>query len=163
MTEISRDEAIEVFRQLAAPLIKVGSPSARDVLDQFFQFFCDTRIYKAGYDALLLEWGSMTPQLLDQFTDLRTLDELESDSTSYQWFGLSRHIVLDDEEGDSGLSLCIFMYFDPSADDQMSSSLSIEEPDHIPDALAKLIAVPYVEGLLSCSPSRINALVDSLG
>jgi len=167
MTEINREEAIQVFQRLVKSLSEEPSLTAREILNQFTQFYRDTPIVgsKTGetWDALLLEWGVSHPLLIDRFTDFSTPQEVNFDSTSYQWLGLTRCTTIEDEEGDDGTGIRLNMYFDPSIDKQKSSSMFIEAPEDIPAALVKLIAVPYVDLLLSCRPSRISAYMDNLG
>ncbi len=144
------------------------------MLDQFVQFYRDTRITGASLeedgDMLLLEWGATQPHLLDRFTDLRTCNpnRLKFDPTSYEWLGLTRQLFAsagdeDAEFDDGAITLCIFLFFEPATDEQESSNIWVHTPADISSGLAEFTRTGYVKRLLALRPSRVNAFISAVG
>lgn len=159
MQFVSQSEAIERFGRLMTPFIDSPPSQALQLFEAFVGFHRDVSVRGAN-DSLMLEWGVMTPHLLNGFTDLRVID-FKWDKQQYKWLGLSRQLKSDQDDGDRALRA--FVYFAEAVGDEPSSNIEFDGLDGLDAALARFVGEPYVAELLALRPSRVTAFVGDVG
>jgi len=159
MKTVTASEAIGIFERLMTPFIETPPSSALEVYCALTQFHRDIRVTKAD-DSLMLEWGAMTPHLLNGFTDLRTTD-FDWDNTKYRLIAVSHQLKSTQEDDD--IALRAFIYFGPATSNEPSSNIEYDGLDELEAVLDRFVQVPYVAGLLATKPSRVTAFVGEVG
>lgn len=159
MQTVSEREAVRLFAQVLTPFIESPPPAGMELFEAFARFHAEIRVRGAD-DSVMLEWGAMTPHLLNGFADLRATD-FAWDKLEYQWLGLSRQ--LKSATGDGDTALRAFVYFGRSTGDEPSSNLEFDGLDGLEAAFQQFTQVPYVADLLGKRPSRVTAFVGSVG
>ncbi len=170
---VSLEEAVERFRELCLPVLKNPATPVTDLLANFFDFYCTTRVEGAELeeegDMVLLEWGANCPHLIKNFVDFRDLEdeEVDFDEDEYEWIGLTRQITIEEgeEQEEETLGLCLFLYFGRARDEEeeLGGSLWIPTPEALRTRLMEWKKNPYVHRLLRQRPSKITAFVSSVG
>ena len=156
---VEANELIARFGEMMNQIIASPPETAATIIDAVVLQFRELRI-EGVRDKLRFEWGESRPHRIDKFTDLRTEDFDGWEERSFQWFGVTRELSINDDDDDTALS--VFLYFAETENEEPSGGV-VTRLEKLDERYRMVCADPIASRLLTSRPGRINAFASEVG